>query len=80
MDIGEGDIKVVKIHYLTVLQHAWIPSGHCQRTLRLKKGFSSNSVFTIGTSKSSYAASVPGTFHALETLGLPGTLCEEGGS
>ena len=76
MDKGEGDRKVVRIHYLTVLQHAWIPSGQCQRPLRFKKGFSSNSIFTIGSRKPSYAASVPGTFDALEALELPGALCE----
>ena len=78
MNIGEGDMKFVNVHYITVLQHAHasIPSGRCQRTIGFKNVFSSNSTFTIGSSKLSYAASVPGTLDALQTLELPETLCE----
>ena len=39
MSMGEGDIEVVNVNYLTMLQHALIKGGRCQRTIRLKKGF-----------------------------------------
>ena len=92
MGVGEGDMEIINVHYLTVLEHAWIQGGRCQRTLRFKNGFPPELNFPqygtkggegIGSSKSSYAALVPGKFDALERLemfGTLGTLREEGGT
>ena len=83
MGMGEGDMEMANVHYTVVLRHAWIQGGRCQRTLRFKKGFPPNSISPntklrggegVGSSKSSHAASIPGTFEALEKLELFGTL------
>ena len=39
MGMGEGDMKMVNAHYLTMLQNAWIQGGRCFRIIRLKKRF-----------------------------------------
>ena len=80
-------MEMVNVHYLAVLQHAWMQGGRCQRTIRFKKGFLPNSIPPntelrggewIGSSKSSYAAPNPGTFDALASLELFGTLRTHG--
>ena len=93
MGMVEGDMKMVNVHYLTVLQHEWVQGGRCQRTIRFKKGFPPELNFPQHGTKGgrgdrfhqriTYAASVPGTVDALESLELFGTLGtygdEEGG-
>ena len=68
MGMNEGDMEMFNIHYLTMPKHVWIEGGHCRITIQLKKGFPPKLNFPqhrtnggegIGSSKSSYAASVP---------------------
>ena len=83
MRIAEGDMEMVNIHDLTMLQHAWVQGGRCQRAILLKKRFPPKLDFPqhrtnggrgIGSGKSSYAASVPETFDAPKNRELFGTL------
>ena len=39
MGMGEEDMEMVNIYDLTMLQHAWVQSGRCQKTIRLKQRF-----------------------------------------
>ena len=89
MGMNEGDMEMFNIHYLTMPKHVWIEGGHCRITIQLKKGFPPKLNFPqhrtnggegIGSSKSSYAASVPETFDAPENRELFGTLGGQDGT
>ena len=92
MGMDERDLEMVNAHYLTMLQHAWVQGGRCQRTIRLIKGFPHELNFPqhrtkggegTGFSKQSHTASVLETFDALENRELfrtLETLCAQGGT
>ena len=44
--MGEGDMAMVNIYHLTMLHHARVQGGRCQKTIRLKKGFPPELVFS----------------------------------
>ena len=89
MGMGEGNMEMVNIYDLSLLQHAWVQGGRCQKQSDPSRGFLPNSFSPnteltggegIGSSKSPYTASVPQTFDALENRVLFGTLGEKDGT
>ena len=89
MSMGEGDMEMVNTYDLSLLQHAWVQGGRCQKRSDSNRDFLPNSISPnteltggegIGSSKSPYTASVPQTFDALENRVLFGTLWEKDGT
>ena len=89
MGMDEGDMEMVNIYDLSLLEHAWVQGGRCKKKSDSNKGFLPNSLFPnteltggegIGSSKSPYTASVPETFDALEDRELFGTLGGQDGT
>ena len=84
MVMGERDMEMVNVHYLTMLQHAWIQTAAAKEQSGSKRGFLQNSISPnteltgggggIGSRKSSYTVSVPETFDAPENHELFGSL------
>ena len=77
MGMDEGDIEMVNIYDLSLLQHARVQGGRCQKQSDSKRSFLPNSIFPnteltggegIGSRKLPYTASVHKTSDALETV------------
>ena len=69
--MGEGDMEIVNIYDLTMLQHVWVQGGRCQKTIRLKQGFPSRTRFSPTQNSRGERGSAPANHHTLHRSPKP---------